>query len=557
MDILINLFKEMSVFLVLAYLFSKTPVFKNLVSNRLSVKEKVFIYFIFSAMSIIGTYFGIPIRDAIANNRAMGAVLAGLIGGPAMGAAVGATAGLHRFLLGGFTAFSCGLSTITEGILGGLVHYYFVSFGKSERIFDPKIAFGITFLAEVIQMTIILVTAEPFNAAWELVQVIAFPMIFANAIGNTLVVSIFRDQKYAIEKIGTYYAERALKIARRSLKILYKGYNEETAKRLAEIIIEETGVASVAITDTAKVIAFEGLGKENFRQNMEISSDYTKKAIKNNEVIFINRWSDNSEIHKYNPDLSSNLIVPVRLSGEVIGTIKFYEQKNKAFSSINKALGEGIADLIAVQLLAAKYEEQKNLLLKSELKLVQAQINPHFLFNTINTIIAVTRTKPEEGIKLLQNLSGFFRKNLKRSGDFSSLREELEHVNSYLEIEKARFKENLIIDMDIDESLLGVRLPTFTLQPLVENAIKHGISRIMEKGVVSIIVKRDAEDAIIIIEDNGGALEEKENSDGLGTSIVDKRIKNYAGEKYGMQLSGIIDEKTTATVRIPIEGILT
>ncbi len=109
----------------------------------------------------------------------------------------------------------------------------------------------------------------------------------------------------------------------------------------------------------------------------------------------------------------------MRIKDEVIGTIKLYGQKNKSFFKINEALGQGIAELVANdQLLSARYEYQKNPLTKAELNLLQAQINPHFLFNALNTIIAINRRKPDKAIDLLIHLSNFFRKILKEMKTF-------------------------------------------------------------------------------------------------------------------------------------------
>ena len=129
---------------------------------------------------------------------------------------------------------------------------------------------------------------------------------------------------------------------------------------------------------------------------------------------------------------------------------------------------------------------QKNLLVQSELKLLQAQVNPHFLFNALNTIIAILRIDAARCKDLLIHLSNFFRKNLKRGNDLSTLEEELDQVNSYLQIEKARFDDRLTIEIDIDPSLMKMILPTFTLQPLVENAFKHGISNTLGQGIARI-----------------------------------------------------------------------
>ena len=557
-----ELLKEMSIFLVFAYVFSKTPAFKPIASFKQNTKDKVIIYLVFSTISIIGTYLGFPIKDAIANTRAIGAVLAGFIGGPALGMAVGLTAGIHRYSLGGFTALSCGISTSLEGLIGGLFFLYFQKRNNNAAVLNPAPAFLATFIAECVQMSIILLVAKPFDEALDLVSVIALPMILANSFGAALIISIFKDQKSSYDKIASYHAEKAFKIAKKTLTKLNKAFHEdkdeglslEIFKEIAKIIYDETGVSAVAVTDTTKVLAFIGEGKEHHKVDTDINSHYTKKAIENNEVIFVDGVNERykcplSESCK----LNSILVVPVRFKDKVIGTIKFYENRDKRFLNINRALGEGISELLASQLLATRYDQQQTLLTKAELKLLQAQINPHFLFNSLNTIQAISRVEPEKSRSLIAHLSKFFRKNLKRSSDNSTIEEELDHINSYLEIEKARFKDRLEIKLDIEPDVMETKLPTFTLQPIVENAIKHGISQILHKGEVIIKAYKTSDNITINIEDNAGTYTENRSDNGHGLKIVDKRIKNYAGTDYGVTIS-CKDSKTTVAITLPNTG---
>lgn len=559
-----ELLKEMSVFLVFAYIFSKTPAFKPIASFKQSLSDKITIYLVFSSISIIGTYLGVPVQDAIANNRAIGAVLAGFIGGPLLGMSVGLTAGLHRFLLGGFTATSCGISTFTEGMIGGLFYLYFQKNNNKSGVLNPVPAFFATFIAECTQMVIILLTAKPYEEAYNLVKVIALPMILANSFGSALIISVFRDQKNSYDKIGSYFAERALKIAKKTLSKLNKAFHEDKTndlsldiyKEIAQIIYDETGVSAVAVTDRDKVLAFIGEGKEHHIIDTKISSEHTLRAIKNNEVIFVDGINE-----KYVCPISSKcklnsiLIVPIRYKDKVVGTIKFYENKDKRFLNINRALGEGISELLASQLLATRYEQQQAMLIKSELKLVQAQINPHFLFNALNTIQAISRVEPEKSRELIGHLSNFFRKNLKRSSDNSTIREELEHVNSYLEIEKARFKDRLEIEIKVSEEIMRASLPTFTLQPIVENAIKHGISQILYKGIINIRAFKINGDIRIEIEDNAGTFDESKKENGLGLTLVNKRLKNYFGNEFGADVEYSDNDKTIIVIRIPFQNI--
>jgi len=555
MTLFLELLQEMSVFLVIAYLFSKSPAFRSLTGESLRLRHKVILYLVFSACSILGTYFGLPVQDAIANTRAIGAVLAGLIGGPLLGGAVGFTAGLHRFTLGGFTAFSCGISTTAEGLLGGLVHLYLVRNSRNNDLFSPSIALVTTFCAEALQMAIILATAHPFSEAISLVQVIAAPMMLSNSVGAALFISIIRDQKNMYDKFGAIFSAQALKVAERTLGILVRGFSPSTAEQIAAIIREETGVGAVAITDREKILAFSGMAADHHPPGGPITSEITREAIRNNKVVYAD--GVNTPYHcTLSPDcpLGSSLVVPLRIDNEVVGTIKLYEPKHKLFLNLNRTLGEGIASLLSDQLLRARYEEQKNLLIKSELKLLQAQVNPHFLFNALNTISAIIRKDADRARELLLHLSNFFRKNLKRSGDLATLAEELDHVNSYLKIEMARFEDRLTIERDIDPQLLNLKIPTFTLQPIIENAVKHGISTMLEPGVVRLRAQRRNGQVVVEIEDNAGTYCERIKRGGLGMKIVNQRIKNLCGQEFGTQVACEPNQSTRITIVLPEGG---
>ena len=555
MKLVFDLMQQMSVFLVIAYLFTKTPAFRTLTSEAFGLRQKVVLYIAFSTFSILGTYFGLPIQDAIANTRAIGAVLAGIIGGPLLGTAVGFTGGLHRFTLGGFTAFSCGVSTTVEGLLGGLVHLYLVRRGSHDRLFSPWVALSVTFVAEALQMLIILLLSKPFENALSLVSVIAVPMTLANSIGAALFVSIIRDQRSMYDKFGAIFSSKALRIAERTIGFLVEGFNPKTAEKMARIIHTETGVGAVGITDREKVLAFVGSGADHHAPGTPISSEFTLQTIRDNRVFFADGVHDHFDcpLSKSCP-LGSGLWVPLHVDNEVIGTIMLFEPKKKLFLNLNKTLGEGIADLLSVQLLHSRYEKQKNLLVQSELKLVQAQINPHFLFNALNTIIAVLRQDAGRARELLMQLSNFFRKNLKRSGDISTLAEELDHVNSYLVLEKARFGDRLKVNIDIEERLLPLELPTFTLQPIIENAIKHGISDMLGQGIISLRAVFQNGRVEIAIEDNSGAFTAHGSKDGLGMNLVDKRIKSLYGGDFGVAIACEPQQWTRVSISLPQQG---
>lgn len=558
----------MTVFAVISYLYSKTSAFKTLLSPNQRKRDLLVTYLFFSSITIFGSYMGLPIKDALANTRAIGAVISGLLGGPLMGGAVGFTAGVHRYMMGGFTDFACGLSTTVEGIIGGLFHWYFMSRTKGDVLYSYKLAFIVTFLSEAVQMMIILAVARPFHEAMGLVEAIAIPMTLSNSVGAALFVSILGDQKGMVDEYGALFSKKALKVAEKSIHIFSNGMTDDVPIKLAQVLKKEIGVSAVAITDNSKILAFEGEGSGHHPVGSPITSPFTVECIQTGQVVFADGVKNcfKCAIDK-NCQLNSVLIIPLMVDGEQIGTIQLFESKSKRFLNINKSFGEGLVNLLSTQLMIAKYADQKTLLVESELKLLQAQINPHFLFNTLNTIQSITRISPEKAIELIQHLSNMFRKNLKRQHLTSRLEEELDHVNSYLVIEKARFGDQLDVKIDVDKSLMGLQVPSFTLQPLLENAIKHGMSKVI--GGMEIVIRcyRNGSYAILEVQDNAGAFEKGSgnggngnsagngngNGHGLGLAIVDKRIKNMCGASFGVNVDCVKDELTTVTVRIPLQ----
>ncbi|MDO6500991.1 sensor histidine kinase [Photobacterium sanguinicancri] len=553
MELIFSLLQQLSVYLVIAYLLSKTPLFMPIttVSGRLS--QRFSCYILFSLFCILGTYFGLNIDDAIANTRAIGAVMGGLLGGPIVGFAVGLTGGIHRYSMGGFTDVACAISTTMEGVMGGLLHLYLVRSGQVEQLFKPFIVFIITLFAEIMQMLIILVVAKPFDQALHLVSAIALPMVIANSLGAALFMSIIQDRKTIYEKYSAAFSSRALKIAQRSVGILSQGFNKETSKKIAQIVYEETGVGAVAITDREKILAFIGIGDDHHLPDTPISSGYTRRAIDSCELVYADGYDIPycCSLHE-KCRLGSALVIPlIGGNNEVLGTIKLYEPKRKLFSTVNLTLGEGIAKLLSNQILTGRYIQQQTLLTQAELRLLQAQVNPHFLFNALNTINAVVRRDPDKARQLIQHLSQFFRRNLKQNIETVTLKEELQHIHAYLEIELARFSDRLNVQVDVPEVLLTLKLPTFTLQPLVENAIKHGTSTLLENGIIHIRGAVHDQTITLVVADNAGCYLPVGEESGLGMKIVDKRLKNMFGKQYGVSMKCQPNESTEAVITLP------
>lgn len=201
---------------------------------------------------------------------------------------------------------------------------------------------------------------------------------------------------------------------------------------------------------------------------------------------------------------------------------------------------------------------------KAELALLQAQINPHFLYNTMDTIIwLIEANKTEEAVNMVLDLAGFFRNSLSKGEDIITIEQEERHVRSYLQIQQVRYRDKMSYMIDIDPAIYKAILPKLTLQPLVENALYHGIKHQRNAGYIYITGRAEGENAVLQVKDNGlGMSEEKlkqlqdamlnDSKVGFGLSAVNERLKLQFGEDHGLSVMSMEGVGTTITLRIPL-----
>jgi len=207
--------------------------------------------------------------------------------------------------------------------------------------------------------------------------------------------------------------------------------------------------------------------------------------------------------------------------------------------------------------LERKLAEQEVQVVRARLQALSSQINPHFLFNTLNSIASATRTDPEVARRLIRKLSSILRKLLQEQEHFIPLKEELEFIDSYLDIESVRFGAGkLVVVKDVDDDTLKTYVPSMIVQPLVENAVKHGISSRLEGGRIVIRAHRGIGSAVIEIEDNGtglsgGASESSDGGHAIGLSDVAERLKVIYGDQCKLELTSEAERGTIARVEIP------
>lgn len=574
-DLLIVMLERVGTIIAVAFILTRLPFFKNMVRHdKLDRRQELTAILFFGFFGIVGTYFGIAFNtntlnfdsvamelaadEAIANSRVIGVVVAGLLGGHRLGLGAGLIAGIHRLTLGGFTAISCGLSTIVAGVVAG-------TFYRKGKSVNPYVALGIGALAEAIQMGVILLVSKPFEKALTLVEVIGVPMILANGVGAAIFLLIVRSVTSEQEKVTALQAQKTLRIADQTIGHLRKGMDTNTAMAVCNILYRELQPSAVAMTNKTHILAHVGIASDHHQVNSPLRTSETKEVIQHGELIVVN----DGTIHCDYPDcpLGAAVIAPLIQRGETIGTLKLYYPSEKVITDVSIELISGLSSLLSNQLEIAEADHAYQLAKEAEIKALQAQINPHFLFNSMNVIVSLIRTNPDQARKLLTSLSYFLRKNMTGTTVSKvSLEQELSHVRAYLEIIGARFVDKLTILYDIDDNLVEEMIPPFTMQPIVENAIQHGF-RDMEKDSFIKVTVRELENEIEInVEDNGKGIAperidvlganqiESETGTGMGLFNVNRRLIMTFGEQAALSIRNKENGGTIISFRIPKSG---
>ena len=548
-----EMIERISVAATLAFVLSQTSIFRRLINRRNTRGDAWILTIFFGLIGIVGTYAGIPVNDALANSRVVGVMAAGLIGGRVMGVSAGLIAGGHRYLLGGFTAFSCALANVCEGLLAGLVYRHYP--GRPMPCWVALIA-GV--IGEIMQMGIILLTARPYQLAEVLVKEIAMPMVVANSLGLAVFMLIIKTVVDGQEKIGAEQSHKALHIASKTLPFLRRGLNAESAKETVHIILTATDYDAVAITNTERVLAFAGAetGHHSPPGNTHLTTA-THHVLETGEMQIAQNKAGIGCPH-VGCQLSSAVIVPLKSNDHVIGALKLYYIHKGAVGESDLVFATGLAHLFSTQLELTEVDRQSKMAAKAKMKALHAQINPHFLFNTLNTIASLIRTKPDLARDLLIKLSAIFRYALHKTGQNIPLNDELNQVRAYLSIEKARHGEKLTVVEEIDPGLEHFLIPSLSIQPLVENAIKHGLQPKPSGGTIVLKACDEGKAIAITIIDNGVGMDLKshhplENPTGesIGLINVHERLHGQYGGEYGLTLDSCPGRGTTVQIRLP------
>ncbi len=340
-------------------------------------------------------------------------------------------------------------------------------------------------------------------------------------------------------------SDRTLYLASKTLSAMHEGLSEQSAGDVCRLLLPYSAAVAVAITDTEKTLGFAGIEEDLHPIGGPIKTKATKQVLQDGVARVL---SSPAEIG-LSPDevsLRAAIIVPLRVRSDNVGVLKFYYHSPRRMDETQVAMAEGLAQLLSTQLSSAELDAQTELATRMELKALQAQINPHFLFNTINTIASLIRTDPDRARELLREFAVFYRRTLENSEDLIAVEDELEQTVRYFGFELARFgEERVTLSTFIEHGLEGLLVPSFIIQPLVENAVNHAM-RAEGQLKVTVSIRRDGHDVIVSVEDDGIGIKEEEipftlqagYGTGMGIALknVDDRLKGYFGTASGIKI---------------------
>ncbi|MBW5254547.1 histidine kinase [Streptomyces poriferorum] len=330
---------------------------------------------------------------------------------------------------------------------------------------------------------------------------------------------------------------------------LRAGLTEESARRASRRLRSLLGTDALCLTDRDRILVWDGEGDHHGRHIMDQVQGVLATG---RDTAF------RSECDDLDCPLRWAVAVPLTVDHRVLGTLIAYAPRESAV--LARAAGE-VARWVCVQLELAELDRSRTQLIEAEIRALRAQISPHFIFNSLAAIASFVRTDPEQARELLLEFADFTRYSFRSHGDFTTLADELHSIDQYLALVRARFGERLSVTLQVAPEVLPVALPFLCLQPLVENAVKHGLEGAVTSSRITISALDAGSEAEVVIEDDGTGMDperlrhilrgEGGKSTGIGLLNVDERLRQVYGDDYGLVIETGIGAGMRITVRLP------
>lgn len=575
-DITINLFERIGLLLIVAFVLTRIPNFKALIYREYTNRMTIIHAFMFGLFAIASSHFGIVITNGeiidqnfvlsvepdemMVSLSLIAIVIAGLLGGPVVGLGAGIIAGLDLAFIGGIGWFANMLVNPLTGLLAGLAGGFF----SKERVISPVQALFIGVFPPVLQMQILFVLYPQEQIIMESVNLIGLPLVLTNAIAIAIFTAMIKIVLQEQENEAAQATKQALTIAEEALPFLKKTSDIERAEGLASLLFERLSLAAVSITNQEEVLAFKGIGSGHHHIGQKIRTPISRKALETREVQIAYSKSDIA-CEEPTCKLEAAIIIPLLEANDSVSLIKFYFEKVQHIRPVEIELAQGIGKLLSNQSRVISSENLKKNIVDAELRNLQAQINPHFLFNTLHLIATLFRIDPLRARHITVQLANFMRFNLGLASEsLITLERETEHVKAYVEIIQARFQNRLQIHFHQDQIKGNTLIPPSTIQPLVENSIEHGLKQVTSNGEVHITIEKKESGIKIVVEDNGIGFEEEEieqfqrrkksqkTYSGVGMYNVNQRLVSLLGEEAQLNIESKREIGSKVSFTIPL-----
>jgi two-component system LytT family sensor kinase len=346
--------------------------------------------------------------------------------------------------------------------------------------------------------------------------------------------------------------QSALHAATATLPHLRRGLNMRSATAATPHLRALTGAAAIALADTRSVLAIEGEGREQVRPG-DLLSRLLERTNDDRMQIVPRLVSSDPTC-----PLRAAVLAPLTVQGKRAGTlITFYRSVGRPSSDELSVVAQA-ASLVSAQVELSVLDEQEERLALAELRALRAQISPHFIYNALAAVAGNIHDRPEEARELLIDFAEFTRYLFRDGRSYVTLAEELEHVERYLRLEQARFRRNLHVTIDVAPETRGAVVPSMSVQPLVENAVRHGVERRAGTGRIVIESRVTGDDVELRVCDDGSGIDPEHVPDllagaggGIGLSNVDARLRATFGERYALRIESELGHGTTAVMTVP------
>jgi two-component system LytT family sensor kinase len=308
----------------------------------------------------------------------------------------------------------------------------------------------------------------------------------------------------------------------------------------------------VALADTRAVLAIEGEGREQVRPGDLLSRLLASTPDDRLHIV--------PQLISSDPTcpLRSAVLAPLLVQGKRAGTlIVFYRSPGRPRHAELRVVQEA-ASLVAAQVELSVLADQEERLAQAELRALRAQISPHFIYNALAAVAGDIHARPDEARELLIDFAEFTRYLFRDGRSYVTLGEELEHVERYLRLEQARFRDKLHVTVDVAAETRTAVVPAMSVQPLVENAVRHGVERRAGTGRIAISSRLLNGDVELRVSDDGSGIEPERvpkvlagAGGGIGLSNVDARLRATFGDRYALRIESRVGEGTTAIMSVP------